>query len=207
MLYLFDLDDTLIKSFLEEQTCPVCNGTRAKPGSLIPAGHGSGWNSLDPDPLDRGSYVPCESCRGRGTKLMHAENTYDEILWLPNRLETLDYLTGQGHDVAVVTNQTGVSYGYQTREQVTTKMEQVAAEVCCHAAYRPLVYACMDADDIIYRKPSPGMLRRAMNEFGATIPETVMVGDLPTDQQAARSAYVAFSWAEDFFREDDPCRH
>jgi hypothetical protein len=45
--------------------CSRCGGSGVEPGTVvIEAGHGSGFNSLDPDPLDRGSYVPCSLCHG-----------------------------------------------------------------------------------------------------------------------------------------------
>jgi hypothetical protein len=45
--------------------CARCGGSGVEPGTVvIPAGQGSGFNSLDPDPLDRGSYVPCSLCHG-----------------------------------------------------------------------------------------------------------------------------------------------
>jgi hypothetical protein len=40
--------------------CSHCKDTGIEPGTIvISPGSGMGFNSLDPDPLDRGSYVPC----------------------------------------------------------------------------------------------------------------------------------------------------
>jgi len=47
-------------------TCSRCNDTGIEPGTIvISPGSGSGFNSLDPDPLDRGNYVPCKECGDR----------------------------------------------------------------------------------------------------------------------------------------------
>lgn len=57
-----------------------------------------------------------------------------------------------------------------------------------------------------YRKPSPYMLLRIVDAWGARLDRTLFVGDSPEDQQAAERAGVAFCWAWQFFdrREDAP---
>lgn len=51
------------------------------------------------------------------------------------------------------------------------------------------------------RKPNPGMVLMAQHEYASatkteiTLPETLMVGDRPEDQQAAQAAGVRFEWA------------
>ena len=47
-----------------------------------------------------------------------------------------------------------------------------------------------DASD--RRKPGPGMLREAMAQFDVAAVDTVMIGDQPTDAEAARRARVGF---------------
>ena len=50
-----------------------------------------------------------------------------------------------------------------------------------------------------YRKPAPGMLLRAMMDFGADPSDTLMVGDGDEDQQAAQAAGCRFTRADEFF--------
>ncbi len=51
-----------------------------------------------------------------------------------------------------------------------------------------------------HRKPDIGMLNRAMLKAGVKASETMFVGDLETDQQAAIKAQIKFEFAREFFR-------
>jgi histidinol phosphatase-like enzyme len=61
---------------------------------------------------------------------------------------------------------------------------------------------CHEKDNILgignFRKPNPGMLNTIVvnTEIGLS---TLMVGDRPEDQAAAKAAGFAFEWANDFF--------
>lgn len=50
-----------------------------------------------------------------------------------------------------------------------------------------------------YRKPSPGMLLRAMQEANFAAPETLVVGDGREDEQAAWTSGCHFQHADSFF--------
>lgn len=50
-----------------------------------------------------------------------------------------------------------------------------------------------------WRKPEPGMLLRAMQDFGVSPDETLMVGDWSEDELAANAAGCNFSFAKSFF--------
>ena len=54
------------------------------------------------------------------------------------------------------------------------------------------------------RKPKPLMLVRLMHRFGARRDETLFVGDMERDEEAARRAGVRFQWAHEFFGWDAP---
>ncbi len=50
-----------------------------------------------------------------------------------------------------------------------------------------------------WRKPNCGMLQAAMLDCVITPSRTLMVGDRPEDEEAAKNARVDFTWADDFF--------
>lgn len=55
-----------------------------------------------------------------------------------------------------------------------------------------------------WRKPNPGMIHQAIEDFGIKDKSKVlMVGDRDEDREAARLAGVDFAWAKDFFGRDD----
>jgi histidinol phosphatase-like enzyme len=183
MLYLFDLDGTLIETFLKEDTCPVCNGSKKSHG------------------------VRCAACNGRGVKIVQSSpEAYDEVVWLPDRFEVLrdiaahDRWGGTSPAFGLVTNQTGASYGYQTERQVNEKLLRVQ-----HEFYRgvgaPLdAYACRNYRDAENRKPAPGLIHQARCEHPMwPTHQIVVVGDLDSDRLAAQAAGVAFAWADSFF--------
>lgn len=49
-----------------------------------------------------------------------------------------------------------------------------------------------------YRKPQPGMLLRAMRQYGTLAGECIYVGDRAEDEQAAAAAGVRFIWADEW---------
>lgn len=50
-----------------------------------------------------------------------------------------------------------------------------------------------------WRKPAPGMIIQAMTDADVEPHQTLMIGDSPTDQAAARAAGCYFQWAQKFF--------
>lgn len=172
-LFLFDMDGTLIRSFMREQG-----------GSKSPT---------------------------------YDNSMYDSVEVLPGVREKLDALRAEGHSIGIVTNQGGVAFGYQTREQVNRKLYSAmqalgfepdghrpetgkffTAYVCFHHA-NATVEEYRDPDGCARRKPSGRMIEEAMWDFNVDPSKTVYVGDLPTDKIAAHQAGVGFEWASDFF--------
>ena len=51
------------------------------------------------------------------------------------------------------------------------------------------------------------MLLRIMSRLGVSGEETLFVGDLPTDREAAGRAGVHFMWANEFFHNYKGSRH
>lgn len=51
-----------------------------------------------------------------------------------------------------------------------------------------------------WRKPQPGMLLAAIEAFGVSPEETLMVGDWAEDEMAALAAGCHFQWDYDFFK-------
>lgn len=180
MLFLFDVDGTLIRSFLRE---------------------GGGADS------------------------------YDLIEVLPGRVEKLEELRQQGHSWAIVTNQAGIAFGYQTSEQVNRKLYGVLEALgkppypneagveafivrksagddfphlppdgyvsLVHPKGKLAEYLCDPEDD--WRKPGGGMIRQAMKDYGVQATDVVYVGDMESDRLAAQAAGVAYVDAEEFF--------
>ena len=107
-----------------------------------------------------------------------------------------DYAKNPSWRVAVVTNQAGIAkglYGLREMRETNAAMERMLEGL---GARVDGWYFCPHHPDYSgeceCRKPKPGMLLRAMRDFGAKPDECVMYGDKETDRIAARAAGVRF---------------
>lgn len=190
MLFIFDLDGTLIEGFLDTKPCDWCDGEGSK-----------AQGNADP--------VSCRTCKGKG-KIFGRHRPYGEVRPLPGRGTVLGALARDGHRVALATNQGGVAMGYQTYEEVMNKMGVVCARFSffygaafsVHVAigHKDAKQPFLATPELVHRrKPNPGMIEDALAAHGCAAREAVYVGDLATDREAAVVAGVRFRWADDFF--------
>jgi len=118
----------------------------------------------------------------------------DELIVLPGAPAAVARLNRAGIKVAVVTNQSAVGRGIITLAGLDAIHARLGAHLrAADAALDALLFA-PDAPTGASerRKPGPGMLREALAQFGVAPDEAVMIGDQPTDVEAARRAGVAF---------------
>ena len=149
---------------------------------------------FDADGTLRGCTVPGQPCPNRA----------GEWELLPNvreRLAQVAWDERAGPHFAIATNQGGVGLGYfsaaEARQLVVDLVEAAfgrrapagAIEICTHAPFARC--AC--------RKPKGEMIARLMRRFRARPEETLFVGDMETDAEAARAAGCRFQWAHEFF--------
>ena len=149
---------------------------------------------FDADGTLRGCTVPGQPCPNR-------PGEWELLPGVKERLARISWDERDGPRFAVATNQGGVGMGYFKAEdayQLVREMVEEAfgqpppagsIEVCTHAPHAGC--EC--------RKPKAGMLVRLMHRFNARRDETLFVGDMETDAEAARRARCRFAWAKDFF--------
>lgn len=103
-------------------------------------------------------------------------------------------LNRAGIKVAVVSNQSVIGRGMITLDQLDAIHAALTARLAAGGAAIDALLFAPDHPDrpTDRRKPGPGMLLEAMARFGATPADSVMVGDQPTDVEAARRAGVGF---------------
>ena len=124
---------------------------------------------------------------------------------MPNRAAVCAQWQALGVHTAIVSNQGGVAFGYHNAGDIMWQIEQVARElgligtmVCLgHPDATVGRYRTPPDDD--WRKPGPAMLLWLMDVMRVTPERTLMVGDRPEDEEAAKRAGVAFEWARDHF--------
>lgn len=149
---------------------------------------------FDADGTLRRTTVPGMSCPNR-------PGEWELIPGVRERLARIEWGGANGARFGVATNQGGVGLGYMTLaaarglladmvvEALGTRPPAGSIEICPHAPHAGC--AC--------RKPEPGMLLRLMERFRVEPAETLFVGDMERDEEAARRAGARFMWAHEFF--------
>lgn len=110
----------------------------------------------------------------------------DRVRLMPGARQALVRARAQGLAVAVVTNQSGIGRGLLTRRavrDVNTRVAELVGPVdewlvCPHAP----------EDGCACRKPKPGLVLAAAARLGVRPSECVVIGDIASDVEAARSA-------------------
>ena len=153
---------------------------------------------FDADGTLRRTTVPGQDCPnlpGEWELLPGVRERLAEIDWRPD-----------GARFGIATNQGGIGLGYMTYEMAYRLLSDMVTaafgqpppagtiEMCPHVPHKGC--GC--------RKPQPEMLLRLMRRFRAGKDETLFVGDMERDQEAARRAGVRFLWAHEFFGWEKP---
>ncbi|HZV83995.1 MAG TPA: HAD family hydrolase [Brevundimonas sp.] len=119
----------------------------------------------------------------------------------PGAGEAVRRLNDAGYLCVIVTNQSGVARGMFTESQMHAFNALVVQRVAGAGGEITAVYACpFHADGVVEgyihpdhpdRKPNPGMILRAVADLGIDRARSFMIGDQPSDMEAARRADVA----------------
>lgn len=124
----------------------------------------------------------------------------EDIRWMAGAGAAVRRLNDLGYLVIVVTNQSGIGAGYYDE----AAMHAIHAALRAHLAlagarldaiyYAPHHQAARDAryrhPDHPLRKPNPGMILQAMADFAIDPARSFLIGDKPTDLQAAHRAGI-----------------
>lgn len=115
-----------------------------------------------------------------------APRTLSEWQWMPGIHEAVRILHEVGYLIIVVTNQPEQARGQATRAQLDT----LHAHMCCGLPQIDEVFFCPhdDSANCDCRKPKPGLILKAMREWGIDISKSWMVGDRDKDIEAGKAA-------------------
>lgn len=101
--------------------------------------------------------------------------------------------------IVVVTNQAGIARGYYSEDEFLYLMKWVkqqfiqkgiALSAVYHCPYHPIHGLGPYKRESVDRKPGPGMFLRAALDLDLDLGNSVMIGDQPTDIEAAAKAGV-----------------
>jgi len=107
------------------------------------------------------------------------------------------YLDAKKYKLAIASNQGGVEYGFVTMDVARKMLQQLALDIWGYAPVE-LIKMCPHMD-CMNRKPKPGMLDDLMYDTATEKNDTLFIGDLGSDKEAAEAAGVQFMTSQEFF--------
>ena len=140
--------------------------------------------------LDRDGVINVEQCYVHGRETFHFQ---EGIFDLCRAAQILGYV------LVVVTNQAGIARGYYTESEFLELTEwmihkfaeqQIEIARVYYCPYHPIHGVGKYKYDSPDRKPKPGMLLRARDDFNLNLAASVLVGDKLSDIYAAKAAGV-----------------
>lgn len=129
----------------------------------------------------------------------HYVHTIDTFEFLPGVFDTVRMARNLGLAVIVVTNQAGIGRGHYSEQQFHELTAWMCNQFEAQGAPLDAIYYCpYHADGLgAYRvanhpdrKPNPGMLLRAAMEHDLELTTSTLIGDQPSDIEAATRAGI-----------------
>ncbi len=123
-----------------------------------------------------------------------------DLVWVEGAREAVARINRAGLLAIVATNQSGVARGFYTEDDVRALHAHMAAELAAAGARVDAFYYCpFHREGVVSRyvvadhpdrKPNPGMILRAIADFGIDPARSLMIGDRPADIETGRRAGV-----------------
>lgn len=104
--------------------------------------------------------------------------------------EFCNFFQEKGFLIFMVTNQSGIARGYYTEEDFRVVSAFVLAMFSEKKIKISKIYHCPHLEGCECRKPKPGMLLKAKDEFDINMQNSVFIGDNLSDMEAGLSAGV-----------------
>jgi D,D-heptose 1,7-bisphosphate phosphatase len=123
----------------------------------------------------------------------------DNYKWMEGSDRAIKRLNDLGYYVFIVTNQAGVARGLYKTEDIERLHTYINTTLRERGAHIDAFYYCPHHPDFgdgeyrqncACRKPNPGMMLQAMNEWPVDLSRSFMIGDKETDMQAAEAAGI-----------------
>lgn len=121
---------------------------------------------------------------------MYYIKSVDEFIVIPESIEAIARLTKAGYQLGVATNQSGVTRGLYTEQELLKIHDKLLKLVEKAGGKIEAIEYCLHMPDAgcSCRKPQPGMLLKLAEYFHCEPSQIVFVGDRVSDIQAAEAA-------------------
>jgi D-glycero-D-manno-heptose 1,7-bisphosphate phosphatase len=123
----------------------------------------------------------------------------EDFRWVEGAREAVALLRSSGYFTVLVTNQSGIARGYYDEHALVRLHQHIQTELAPLGAALDAWYFCphlptasVDAyrSECDCRKPRPGMLLRAARDHDLDLGASLLIGDKPSDLEAAAAAGV-----------------
>ncbi len=124
-----------------------------------------------------------------------------KLEWMPGAMAAVARVNRSGAVAVIATNQSGIGRGYYSEDQMHAFHAEMIRQLEGIGAHIDAIYFAPHHEDAAEdryrvadhpdRKPNPGMLFKALEAFGVTQADAIMIGDKESDMEAARRAGVA----------------
>lgn len=123
----------------------------------------------------------------------------EQIRWIPGAIDAVREVNRLGLFAFVATNQAGIAHGYYDEAAVQALHAWMAEKLARHGAridafvyspYHPEARLEAYRRNSLCRKPGPGMILDLLRRFPVDPARVLMVGDKPSDIQAAVAAGI-----------------
>jgi len=125
---------------------------------------------------------------------------WEDFRWIAGARETVAAFNRAGWLVIVVTNQSGVGRGYYSEEDMHALHARMNAELAAAGARLDAIYFCPQHPEAPLaryrhpdppgRKPNPGMILQALQDWPIDAHRSILVGDKRSDLEAAERAGI-----------------
>ena len=125
----------------------------------------------------------------------------EKLEWVQGAKRAVRRCNEAGALALVATNQSGIGRGYYDEASMHALHEQMKADLAAEGAHLDAIYYCPFHPEAVSealrhpdhpdRKPNPGMVMRALADWGLDPADVLLIGDKTSDMQAARRAGVA----------------
>ncbi len=133
----------------------------------------------------------------------------DDVEFIEGAPEAIGVANGLGLKVVIISNQSGVSRGIMTTDQVESVNRRLVEMLRARGAGVDAIYYCPHHPDYgnkvqcACRKPGTGMLLKAKDEFGVDLSESFVIGDKWSDVKCGENAGAYTSLVRTGYGESD----
>ncbi len=123
--------------------------------------------------------------------------------WVPGIFDLVRRAQTAGYDVVVITNQAGIARGYFSEEHFIAysrwmseafRLEGCPLLATYHCPHHPKEGVGIYQQDCACRKPEPGMILQAVQDWDIDLSQSCLVGDKAGDVSAGLAAGVAHNF-------------